>query len=140
MPTQSAIQSPSARPGRLIFMKLVVMDLIAMMAFYNRVFGLIKTQTIENDEILEVVLQRSEDDRGPSLVLYTYKDGRKVSPGTAHGAVGFTVDDVDKVYAEAIAAGATSLFEPFESPGVRVALFNDPEGHEIELLRFARPG
>lgn len=124
------------RPARLIFSKLIVRDLPAMIGFYERAFGLTKVRDIEMPGLKEAILQRSADDKGPSLVLYHHTDGRDVVVGTAHGPVGFAVADVDAAYAKAIAEGATSGRAPFNVPGMRIAFVFDPEGHELELVRF----
>ena len=57
-----------------------------------------------------------------------------------YGHICLRVDDVDALYGRLIAAGATSIMEPGESPvsGVRMAFVADPEGNFIEMLD--RPG
>lgn len=133
----AAVQTSSAlRPARMIFVKLVVADLDAMVDFYRRAFGLVATRTIEMDDLKEVILQRSADDKGPSLILYFHKDCRPLAVGSAHGPVGLAVEDVDRAFAQAVAQGAAAVREPFDVPGMRVAFVNDPEGHEIEMVRF----
>jgi lactoylglutathione lyase len=56
------------------------------------------------------------------------------------GHVCLRVDDVDALYRRLIAAGATAIMPPGESPvsGVRMAFVADPEGNFIEMLD--RPG
>ncbi|WP_191905690.1 VOC family protein [Microbacterium caowuchunii] len=58
--------------------------------------------------------------------------------GWAH--VCLRVDDLDAAFAQVVAAGATILTPPGDSPepGVRFAFVTDPEGNLIELLD--RPG
>lgn len=57
-----------------------------------------------------------------------------------YGHICLRVADVDALYDRLIAAGATSIMEPGESPvsGVRMAFVADPEGNFIEMLD--RPG
>jgi catechol 2,3-dioxygenase-like lactoylglutathione lyase family enzyme len=53
------------------------------------------------------------------------------------GRVIFWVDDVDAVYARAVAQGYVPLTEPADAPwGERYFHVHDPDGHEIS---FARP-
>lgn len=132
-------QGAALRPARMVFMKLIVSDLPAMQDFYFRAFGFVNTQTIEMETLLEVVLQRPDDPKGFSLVLYQHKDGREIVMGNAHGPLGLLVDDVDKAYAHAIAQGAKAHRKPSDNPGTRYAFVLDPEGHEIELVRFGPP-
>lgn len=133
--SEAAVQT-ALRPARLVFVKLIAIDLAAMTAFYERAFGLEAVRTIEMEGLKEVVLQRPGDAAGPSLILYHYTDGRPISVGSAHGPVGLAVRDVDAAFAQALAVGASPVREPFEVPGMRVAFVNDPEGHEIELVSF----
>lgn len=57
-----------------------------------------------------------------------------------YGHICLRVDDVDAQYERLMAAGATSIMAPGESPvsGVRMAFVSDPEGNFIEMLD--RPG
>lgn len=135
--TDAAVQATAAlRPARMIFVKLIVTDLDAMVDFYGRAFGLVAVRTIEMDHLKEVILQRSADDRGPSLILYHDKTCPNLTVGTAHGPIGLAVEDVDRAFEQAVTQGAAPVREPFDVPGMRVAFVNDPEGHEIEMIRF----
>ncbi len=135
--TDAAVSTAAAlRPAKMIFVKLVVADLDAMVDFYQRAFGMVATRTIEMDDLKEVILQRSADDKGPSLILYFNKDCRSLTVGSAHGPIGLAVEDVDRAFAHAIVQGAAAVREPFDVPGMRVAFVADPEGHEIEMVRF----
>lgn len=54
-----------------------------------------------------------------------------------HWLVYITVDDVDARYAAAIAAGATSVAEPFEVPEVgRMATITDPFGAHLAFIKY----
>jgi predicted enzyme related to lactoylglutathione lyase len=120
----------------MVFVKLIVADLPAMTAFYDRAFGLTCVRTIQMEGLEEAVLQRPGDERGPSLILYHHTDKRPLSLGTAHGPIGLAVPDVDAAFAQAVSVGGRPHRQPFDVPGMRIAFVLDPEGHEIELVRF----
>ncbi|HKP88770.1 MAG TPA: VOC family protein [Thermoleophilaceae bacterium] len=63
-------------------------------------------------------------------------------PGApSHVTVYVGVDDVAATLARARDLGATIVMEPREvTPGVETALFADPEGHTIGLMRRSEPG
>ena len=133
-----ATTTTAQRPARMLFVKLIVADLPGMIDFFRRAFGLVHIRSIEMPGLEEAILQRSLDDKGPSLILYHHTDGRDVSVGTAHGPVGLAVEDVDRAFAQALAEGAKPHREPFNVPGMRIAFVLTPEGHELELIRFSQ--
>ena len=122
-PTPKTATPPSARFG---FMKFVVRDLDAMRSFYERAFGLVVAQTIDLPDIMELVMRRSGEETGFSLILYWNKAGGDVSIGTGHGPLGLFVRDVDAAYAHAVSQGATPHREPWDTEAMRVAFVLDP--------------
>lgn len=127
---------PDGLRAKLDFLKLIVRDMAVAEDFYARALGLVVTQRIDMDELEESMLRRSADDRGPTLVLYRHKDGRELTAGSLHGPIGFYASDVDALYAHAVSQRATSVRPPFSLGASRVAFIADPDGHEIELIRF----
>src|SRR5262249_3110481 len=72
-----------------------------------------------------------------SVVLVTAAGDREVFPAFLYVYVG----DADAVYARALAAGATSLEEPFDTPyGDRRAMVRDPFGNVWQIGHVVRPG
>ena len=136
MSAVAAEAGAALRPARLLFVKLIVSDLPAMVAFYEKAFGLEKVRDIAMEGLEEAVMQRPGDARGPSLILYHHTDKRALAMGSAHGPIGFAFPDVDAAFAHAVAAGGTVGREPFNVPGMRIAFVHDPEGHEIEMVQF----
>jgi len=134
-PTPTAAPAISVRFG---FVKFVVRDLPAMRSFYERAFGLAVSQTIELEDITELVMRRPGEDSGFALILYWPKGGGDVAVGTAHGPLGLFVRDVDAAYAHAVKEGATPHREPWDATGMRVAFVLDPEGRELELISMRR--
>jgi catechol 2,3-dioxygenase-like lactoylglutathione lyase family enzyme len=133
--SQAAVKAPSFTFG---FLKVVVRDLDLMLRFYEKGLGLVVTQVIENDTMIEKVLQKPGQQGGPSLLLFLYKDGREVTIGSPHGPMGFFVRDTDAAFAHAIANGASPYRQPVDIGNQRVAFVHDPEGYEIELVSVKR--
>ena len=133
----TAAQAAPADPAsmRVSFLKFTVSNLPAMQAFYEKAFGMTQQKRLDNPGSTEVILT-SATPGGADLALVFYKDGRKVALGNANGPIGFYLQDVDGVYARAMAAGATSRSAPRAGGGARVAIVEDPEGHDIELLHL----
>lgn len=137
---QAQAQGQPAKPVKpdpatlnLSFVKFNVSDQPAMQAFYMKAFGMTLQKKIDNPQLTEIILT---DPKGLDLALVHYKDGRKISIGSAEGPIGFYLNDVDTAYKHAMAAGAKSLSAPGGGKGIRVARVADPEGHEIELLHL----
>jgi lactoylglutathione lyase len=131
----AAAKAPSATFG---FVKLVVRDLDAALAFYERALGLAVAQTVDTPEMTEKILRKPGAETGAMVILYHHKDGREITLGNAWGPVGFYVRDVEAAYAHAISQGATPHREPFDTGAMRVAFVLDPEGHEIELISMKK--
>ena len=135
-PGAGGAQAAAADPASLrpSFLKFTVSDLPAMQAFYEKAFGMQQQKRLDNPGSTEVIL--TSPSGGADLALVYYKDGRKLTLGNANGPIGFYLQDVDGVYARAMAAGAVSRSAPRTGPGSRVAVVADPEGHDIELLHL----
>ncbi|MBA3880941.1 MAG: VOC family protein [Sphingobium sp.] len=122
---------------RLNFFKLIVADMEAAIAFYAGAFGMVEAgPRVDLPEVEEAMLTMPGDRF--TLVLYRWKDGRDLAPGTAHGPVGFLTKDVDAAYARLLDHGATSRRKPFTLGPMKIAFVADPEGHEVELVQFVR--
>lgn len=129
----------SAAPSATFaFTKLIVANLDAAVDFYARVLGLVVTQTIETDDMIEKILAKAGQQGGANLILYHRKNGRPLTLGDAHGPVGFYVRDVDAAFTHAVKEGAKPHREPFDSGALRVAFVLDADGHEIELVSVKR--
>ena len=121
--------------ARLAFFKLNVPDMDKALAFYGKVFDFAVTATFDEDEFLEHIMATPGQEAGPNLILVQYKDGREVAVGPGHGPVGFMTDDIDRLFAKAINAGANPIVPVFDLGPVKVGIFLDPDGHEIELVQ-----
>ena len=121
----------------LAFFKLNVPDMEKALAFYGSVFGFAVTATFDEDQFLEHIMGLPGQEAGPNLILVEYKDGREVPVGPGHGPVGFMTDDIDALFAKAVAAGANPIVPVFDLGPVKVGIFLDPDGHEVELVQPA---
>lgn len=122
--------------GRVLFTKLIVADMAASIAFYERAFGFAVRNRVELPGMEEVLLGLADDPF--TLVLYRHTDGRALQGGDRHGPLGLSTRDIDAAWATAIAAGATPVEPPRALPGIRFAFLDDPEGHPLELVQYVR--
>ena len=108
--------------------RMVVSDVAGQIAFLRAVFD--ATGDAHVDRPAEIRI-------GDSVVLVTAAGDRKVFPAFLY----VYVADADAVYGRALAAGATSLEEPFDTPyGDRRAMVRDPFGNVWQIGHVARPG
>lgn len=121
---------------QLAFFKLNVPEIVPALAFWREAFGFELANTVDEPDFHEKILHLPEQPGGPSLMLVNYKDGRDVSVGPGHGAVGLVCSDVAASFDRAKRAGATVEQAVFEAGGVLIAVLRSPEGHEIELVQL----
>lgn len=122
---------------RLAFFKLNVPEIVPALAFWREAFGFEVAQTYDEAEFLEKILALPGQPNGPNLMLVAYKDGRDVSVGHGHGAVGLQCGDIAATHERALAAGAqkgTGIITVGEN--IKVAVLHSPQGHEIELVQL----
>ena len=131
-----AIDSPEGvyRPRcKFGFVKVNVVDLDQASTFYEVVLGLQLAQTVELPGLIEKVYFSPGMATGPFVVLYHGMEMNQLAVGNGWGPLGFFVDDVDATYAFALANGGKPCRAPYDSSGIRIAFFLDPEDHEIEV-------
>jgi predicted enzyme related to lactoylglutathione lyase len=122
---------------RLAFFKLNVPEIVPALSFWREAFGFDVSQTFDEADFLEKVLTLPGQPSGPSLMLVAYKDGRDVSVGHGHGAVGLQCDDIAAAHEQALAAGAVKGTGVITvTGGIMVAVLHSPQGHEIELVQL----
>jgi lactoylglutathione lyase len=122
---------------RLAFFKLNVPEIVPALAFWREAFGFEVTQTYDEAEFLEKIMHLPGQENGPNLMLVAYKDGRDVTVGHGHGAVGLQCSDIAAVHERALKAGAkegTGIIVVGEN--IKVAVLHSPQGHEIELVQL----
>jgi lactoylglutathione lyase len=121
---------------RLGFFKLNVPEMEPALGFWREAFGFAVTATFDEPEFLEHMLALPGQEAGPHLLLVAYKDGRDCSVGPGHGPVGLVCDDIEASHRQALAHGARAQTGVFDAAGVRVAMLESPQGHEIELIQL----
>jgi predicted enzyme related to lactoylglutathione lyase len=122
---------------RLAFFKLNVPEIVPALAFWREAFGFEVAQTFDEAEFLEKVMHLPDQQGGPNLMLVAYKDGRDVTVGHGHGAVGLQCSDIAAAHERALAAGAKKDTGVITVAGnIKVAVLHSPEGHEIELVQL----
>ena len=123
-------------PARLGFFKLNVPDLEQATAFWREAFDFAVTGRIDEPDFLEHILTLPGQASGPNLMLVQYKDGRDVTVGNGHGAVGLICDDIQASHDRALVCEAEKITGVFEAGGVKIAVLKSPQGHEIELIQL----
>jgi len=122
---------------RLAFFKLNVPEMIPALAFWRKAFGFEVTQTYDEAEFMEKIMHLPGQESGPNLMLVAYKDGRDVSVGHGHGALGLQCTDIAVSHERALAAGAVKGSGIMTvGAGIKVAVLHSPQGHEIELVQL----
>lgn len=100
---------------------MVVSDAVAAVEFLRAVFS--ATGEVRADRPAEVQI-------GDSLVMVTSAGERELFPAFLY----VYVDDADRVYRRAIAAGAASIEPPLDTPyGDRRAMVRDPFGNVFQI-------
>ena len=123
------------------YTQIMVDDVEAMKDFFSSVFGMREIQRISVDfaePVVEVMMGCGES---PThlLVLIQVLSGPKIVHGES--MLGFVTDEFDAVLERAIAHGAKvvkevgGLADSDEISGMtRIAIFEDPEGHNCQII------
>jgi catechol 2,3-dioxygenase-like lactoylglutathione lyase family enzyme len=127
---------------RIHVLTLGVADLERSLAFY-RALGF-ESEGIIGTEFPGGTAAMFELENGVILALYGRGDleadanATFDAPGRGEFSIGHLVgsrDEVDRVLAEAVAAGATLTEEPYDRPwGIYSGYFRDPDGHLWEVI------
>ncbi|KLE35084.1 VOC family protein [Aurantiacibacter luteus] len=119
---------------RLAFIKLNVPQMAPALAFWQAAMGFEVSDTFDEDDFLEHILSLPGQEE-QHLMLVERKVPLAIDIGTGHGPLGFVTHDVPAALARAVAAGAKVEMPPTEvAPGLTIAKFVSPQGHEAELV------
>ena len=124
----------------IYYFKLVVADCEKLARFYEDVFGMKEVRRFDalatEDPHLELFLSTGSKEEDQQIALMHWVNRPAPTPGEA--AIALMVEDVDATVAAALAAGGTSTraAETLEEHNFRYAMIADPEGHNIEVMRF----
>jgi PhnB protein len=112
---------------------LSVRDAAEALTFYTAAFAAVELERLEGDAGEVVVAQLSID--GADFWIQTdFASSPEVLNGLAVRMI-LTVDDPDRVFASAVAAGATEVAPVSEAYGWRIGRVADPFGHHWEVGR-----
>lgn len=128
---------------RLDGLGIMVDDMAVMIRFYRDVLGF---EIKEEENASNVYLEKD----GTLFLLYRKSDFEKMTERkfsyctgvNGHYEIALSVDNygqVDKIFAEVVAAGAKSIMKPTTMPwGQRTCYMADPEGNLIEIGSFTQ--
>jgi DNA-binding transcriptional MerR regulator len=122
----------AAQGNRIVMINIAVDDLLRSRQFY--------------EELLNVEFAEERHDEGPPHLNATFGEWNTANwfllalwpneerAGTAD--VGFLVEDLDRAYERALAAGATEVYAPRDIQGMpRTAQLKDPSGNDVGLYQ-----
>jgi lactoylglutathione lyase len=137
--TAPAVAPLAAFAPRLLHTMLPVRDLDAMLGFYCGLLGMRELRRIEfpQERYSLVFIGYATVAEAPQVELRHDWDGTaRESPRVRDGHLGIGVRDIDAAVAMLVAHGVRLRRAPAAMrPGGRViALIEDPEGNEVELL------
>jgi catechol 2,3-dioxygenase-like lactoylglutathione lyase family enzyme len=132
--------STDMEPTRIHHVGLPVSDLDRSIAWYRDALGLALDFTTQVPEGVAIAFMVAQTGERLELFGVDAQDAGWEGPipalraGVAH--TGWTVDDLDAVYARAVEAGGRSVWSPRDSPepGRRMAFVADPDGNLVELI------
>ena len=125
------------------FTKLVVHDLEAMSAYYQRVYDLKEFDRVQADiagEGIDEIMLGVESAYGPgSIILLRFVDRPAPRPGAV--ILGFQTDDLDALVERTLEHGGSlhSGISQSDVAPVRVAFTVDPEGNLTECVQMVAP-
>ena len=147
MPRSSGVKDPSGNwiglahgwPGvsgcRPVQIKVAVDDLASAVAFYEHAFGLSYEVARRTQHHHSSAFAFGEYGHDNFFLLWLLDNpDRRDRPGTSNFSL--LVEDVDKIHADALAAGATEVVAPHDAEGMpRSSGVKDPSGNWIGLAQ-----
>jgi catechol 2,3-dioxygenase-like lactoylglutathione lyase family enzyme len=123
---------------RLDLIGIVVADMARSLAFYRRL-GLDIPASADSEGHVEVALLGGLRLAWDTVEVMKSFDAEWTQPtGGSRFGLAFLVDspaDVDALYAELVASGATGHLEPWDAFwGQRYAVLKDPDGNDVSLF------
>ena len=114
---------------------IYVDDLERSLAFYEGVLGLDVLARIDTPDVRETIVGRSDGGSSIALTQAKHPTPQTVARPDGFWKIYIDASDVERTFADAVAAGAPGEREPFvlEQYAVKLAFVRDPDGHLIEL-------
>jgi lactoylglutathione lyase len=125
---------------RLLHAMIRVRDLPRMLAFYREVLGMRELRRIEMPELRRTLVFAGYGGDPAAALVEFWHDWDDASPPPVHAAheshLGIGVRDIHGCVRELAARGVKVTREPapIRAGGRVIAMIEDPEGHEVELL------
>ena len=107
--------------------------------FYEEAFGLVRSRTITLPYMDEIIMTFPHG-KGAAVVLMHWTDGSERHYGNNAIKLVFQIDDPSATTRRIEAAGGTVVTEPkvYEDfGGATIGFGADPDGYQLELLRYA---
>jgi predicted enzyme related to lactoylglutathione lyase len=130
-PKQFAGDFPQGQPGTFGWAELEGKGLDKAVPFYQKVFGWSSKKSEMSQEGQPPYI---EFQLGGESIAGCMDMGAQAPPMN-YWFIYFTVDDVDKSFKDATAAGAKEMVAPQDFPGGRFAMLSDPQGAFFGLLK-----
>ncbi|HEV3061321.1 MAG TPA: VOC family protein [Vicinamibacterales bacterium] len=134
-----ATTASAARTGRLLVTRLNVRDLAASLRFFTEGLGLSEQSRFSPSKGSIEVTIGDRSNPLPAGIMLLHRESRTTpyDPGE-WGTVVLEVKDVNVSAANAARAGGKLIRPPADSPAapVIVAVVEDPDGHQFELVQF----
>lgn len=122
----------AARRNRIVMINVAVDDLERSRRFYEALLDVEFAEERHGDGPLHLNATFGEWNTPSWFLLSLWPDPARA--GTAD--LGFLVDDLDRAYERALAAGATDVYGPRDIEGMpRTAQLEDPSGNRIGLYQ-----
>ncbi len=125
--TKFGVGNAPRKGFRTVTPRIVVEDIRGQVAFLRHVFG--ATGDTHSDRPAEMKI-------GDSIVMVSSSGARELFPAFLY----VYVDDVEAAHQRALAAGATELERPVDTPyGDRRSMVRDPFGNVWQIARVVEP-
>jgi DNA-binding transcriptional MerR regulator len=129
---EKGVSVPTVQANRIVMFNLPVKDLSASRRFYESMLGVEFAEERHGDGPPHLNATFGEWSTPGWFLLSLWPDADRA--GTAD--IGFLVEDLDRAYTHAFAAGASSVHPPREGDGMpRNAQITDPSGNHIGLYQ-----
>ncbi|MGD9618843.1 MAG: VOC family protein [Mycolicibacterium sp.] len=116
-------------PGKVSWFEVASNDVEQSARFYGELFGWV----FNGDPGVYLAVDTEGDGISGGIIPATPNTG-------TYATFGVEVDDVDAVFASALAKGATAVVPPTDNPGgVRSAYLRDADGSLFAVYRFVAP-
>jgi PhnB protein len=110
---------------------LSLTDPTAAVAFYERAFGAVVRERLDDDGGAVIVAQLAID--GATFWVQQDPDASAEAAGKSLVRMILSVDDPDAVFARALTAGAKEIARVADGHGWRIGRIADPGGHHWEI-------